>query len=210
MTQTILYSYRRCPYAMRARMALTYSGIPVEIREISLRDKPPSMLAISPKGTVPVLQRGQLVIDESYQIMQWALAQSDSDQWFKKELEQSIHQWVATNDGPFKKLLDQYKYPDRFPQENIENTLKSALELQLQPLEHQLSQSPFIFGEKMSLADVAIFPFVRQFAMVDQARFDQLGLIALKRWLNGYLESRLYLSVMTKYPVWKDASTEKE
>ena len=208
MTQTILYSYRRCPYAMRARMALAYAGIDVEIREISLREKPSSMLAISPKGTVPVLQQGTLVIDESYLIMRWALSQADPDEWLKKGLEASIDQWVDRNDGPFKKLLDQYKYPDRFPETNLGDTLSKAVELQLNPLEIQLKQTPYIFGEKISLADVAIFPFIRQFMMVDSAKFDQLGFAAVKRWLNEHLESALFLKIMTKYPTWEDSGLE--
>lgn len=210
MTQTILYSYRRCPYAMRARMALAYAGIDVEIREISLREKPSSMLAISPKGTVPVLRQGTLVIDESYLIMRWALSQSDPDEWLKKELEASIDQWVARNDGPFKKLLDQYKYPDRFPETNLSDTLSKAIELQLNPLETQLKQTPYIFGEKISLADIAIFPFIRQFMMVDPAKFDQLDFVAVKRWLNEHLESALFLKIMTRYPTWEDSGLEKK
>ncbi len=203
-----LYSYRRCPYAMRARMALAYSGIAVEIREISLREKPASLLAISPKGTVPVLQNDGLVIEQSYDIMKWALKQSDPDCWLTAETEAVIDEWVAKNDGPFKKLLDQYKYPDRHPDISLEETLSQATASFLGPINEQLTKSTHLLGSKVSLADIAIFPFVRQFAMVDPDWIDQSGLDSLKQWLNQHLESPLFLSVMQKYPTWHDPTQE--
>jgi glutathione S-transferase len=206
--KTVLYSYRRCPYAMRARMALAYSGIAVEIREISLREKPASMLAISPKGTVPVLQSDGLVIEQSYDIMKWALRQSDPDQWLSKDTESLIDEWVAKNDGPFKKLLDQYKYPDRYPDVQLEETLSQAAALFLGPINEQLKTNRYLLGPKISLADVALFPFVRQFAMVDPDWIDQSGLNFLKQWLNEHIESPLFLSVMQKYPTWHDPTPE--
>ena len=205
---TVLYSYRRCPYAMRARMALAYSGIAVEIREISLREKPASMLAISPKGTVPVLQTDGLVIEQSYDIMKWALKQSDPDQWLSAETESVIDQWIEKNDGPFKKLLDQYKYPDRYPNISLEETLSQAVTSFLSPINEQLKKSTYLLGPKISLADIAIFPFVRQFSMVDPEWVDQSGLKFLKQWLNEHLESSLFLSVMQKYPTWQDSTSE--
>ena len=205
---TVLYSYRRCPYAMRARMALAYSGIAVEIREISLREKPASMLAISPKGTVPVLQTDGLVIEQSYDIMKWALKQSDPDQWLSAETESVIDQWIEKNDGPFKKLLDQYKYPDRYPNISLEETLSQAVTSFLSPINEQLKKSTYLLGPKISLADIAIFPFVRQFSMVDPEWVDQSGLKFLKQWLNEHLESSLFLSVMQKYPTWYDPTPE--
>lgn len=205
---TVLYSYRRCPYAMRARMALAYSGIAVEIREISLREKPASMLAISPKGTVPVLQTDGLVIEQSYDIMKWALKQSDPDQWLSAETESVIDQWIEKNDGPFKKLLDQYKYPDRYPNISLEETLSQAVTSFLSPINEQLKKSTYLLGPKISLADIAIFPFVRQFSMVDPEWVDQSGLKFLKQWLNEHLESSLFLSVMQKYPTWQDPTSE--
>ena len=208
MSSNILYSYRRCPYAMRARMALAYSGIGVEIREISLREKPTSLLAISPKGTVPVLQSDGLVIEQSYDIMKWALKQSDPDQLLSAQTESIIDQWVEKNDGPFKKLLDQYKYPDRYPDISLEETLSQARSLFLGPINEQLKTSPYLLGPRISLADIAIFPFVRQFAMVDQEWMDQAGLVFLKQWLNERLESPLFLSVMQKYPTWHDPTPE--
>jgi glutathione S-transferase len=204
----VLYSYRRCPYAMRARMALAYAGIAVEIREISLREKPASMLAISPKGTVPVLQSDGLVIEQSYDIMKWALRQSDPDQWLSKDTESLIDEWVTKNDGPFKKLLDQYKYPDRYPDVQLEETLSQAVALFLGPINEQLKTNRYLLGPKISLADVALFPFVRQFAMVDPDWIDQSGLNFLKQWLNEHIESPLFLSVMQKYPTWHDPTPE--
>ncbi|MEY3523360.1 MAG: hypothetical protein RIT33_777 [Pseudomonadota bacterium] len=203
-----LYSYRRCPYAMRARMALAYSGIAVEIREISLREKPASLLAISPKGTVPVLQNDGLVIEQSYDIMKWALKQSDPDCWLTAETEAVIDAWVAKNDGPFKKLLDQYKYPDRYPDISLEETLSQATASFLGPINEQLTKGTYLLGSKVSLADIAIFPFVRQFAMVNPDWIDQSGLDSLKQWLNQHLESPLFLSVMQKYPTWHDPTQE--
>jgi glutathione S-transferase len=204
----VLYSYRRCPYAMRARMALAYAGIAVEIREISLREKPASMLAISPKGTVPVLQSDGLVIEQSYDIMKWALRQSDPDQWLSKDTESLIDEWVTKNDGPFKKLLDQYKYPDRYPDVQLEETLSQAVALFLGPINEQLKTNRYLLGPKISLADIALFPFVRQFAMVDPDWIDQSGLNFLKQWLNEHIESPLFLSVMQKYPTWHDPTPE--
>lgn len=203
----VLYSYRRCPYAMRARMALSYAGISVEIREISLRNKPLAMLKISPKGTVPVLQVGKLVIDQSLEIMQWALSQADKDAWLAN-LDNSLG-LIAVNDGPFKQLLDQYKYPDRFPHVELKDTLNQAMDIFLWPLEKRLEGARYVLGDQKSLADVAIFPFIRQFAMVDSVWFEKSPLEHLKKWLNEQIESDLFLSVMHKYPTWHDPSLEK-
>jgi glutathione S-transferase len=189
-------------------MALAYSGITVEIREISLREKPASMLAISPKGTVPVLHSEGLVIEQSYDIMKWALRQSDPDQWLSTETESLIDEWVAKNDGPFKKLLDQYKYPDRYPTIALEETLSQAVVFFLGPINEQLKTNRYLLGSKISLADIALFPFVRQFAMVDPDWIDQSGLNFLKQWLNEHIESPLFLSVMQKYPTWHDPTPE--
>jgi glutathione S-transferase len=193
---------------MRARMALAYAGIAVEIREISLREKPTSLLAISPKGTVPVLQSDGLVIEQSYDIMKWALRQSDPDQWLSVQTESVIDEWVEKNDGPFKKLLDQYKYPDRYPDISLEETLSQAMALFLGPINQQLKANPYLLGPKLSLADIALFPFVRQFAMVDPDWLDQSGLLFLKQWLNERLESPLFIGVMQKNPTWQDPAPE--
>lgn len=209
VNKPILYSYRRCPYAMRARMALAYAGIPVEIREISLKEKPSSMLAISPKATVPVLQHGNLVLEQSLDIMKWALSQHDPDGWLTDENNVGATALIDANDGAFKKILDQYKYPARFSEVNPEDVLAKALNQHLRPLNDQLKKSQYLLGAKLSMADIAIFPFIRQFHMVDEALFSLYQLEALKKWLNDHIESDLFLSVMQKHPVWQDAPLEK-
>lgn len=199
----ILYSYRRCPYAMRARMALKYSGIDVEHREIELRSKPQSMLLASPKGTVPVLCIGDRVLDQSVDIMRWAIDQSDPAGWGNVD-DAMAQAWIEKNDGPFKVLLDQYKYPNRFPELDQASVLKEALQIMLLPMEQSLQATQYLMGDKMTWVDVAIFPFIRQFSMVDLKRFDDLLIPAVKKWLAQHLESELFHSVMHKYPVWRD------
>ena len=201
----ILYSYRRCPYAMRARMALKYAGIQVEHREIALRSKPHSMLIASPKGTVPVLCVDGLVLDQSLDIMRWALEKSDPDGWGEVDIELS-QTWIEKNDGPFKALLDRYKYPNRFPDLNQEDVLNSAIELMLKPMECALQSSKYLMGNKKSLVDIAIFPFIRQFAGVNPQCFEGLPFVSVKTWLNQHLESDLFNSVMVKHPTWMDVS----
>lgn len=199
----ILYSYRRCPYAMRARMALRYAGIDIEHREIELRNKPQSMLRLSPKGTVPVLCAGKLVLDQSIDIMRWAIERSDPDQW--SNVDEALAQvWIEKNDGPFKILLDQYKYPNRFPELEQATVLNEALKLMLLPIEKSLQAHPYLFGNKMTWVDVAIFPFIRQFSMVDSKQFEQFPLPRTKEWLDQHLQSELFNSVMQKHPVWID------
>ena len=186
---------------MRARMALRYAGIEVQIREISLRDKPASMLQVSPKGTVPVLLLGNRILEQSIDIMHWALEQRDPDAWLS--VDQSLaNTWIAKNDGPFKKLLDQYKYPHRFPELVATQILDNAIEVMLQPMESALESHPYLMGEKLSWVDIAIFPFIRQFSMVNPEQFNELPLPKLKNWLINLLESKLFQSVMEKYPTW--------
>ena len=203
MALPILYSYRRCPYAMRARMALRYAGINVDIREIALKDKPAHMLQVSPKGTVPVLvlADGQ-VIDQSLEIMVWALQQRDTDGWLAADAEQT-QQLIAENDGAFKQHLDRYKYAIRFPEQSAED-YRNAGEQFLAKLELRLQQSDFLFGDVVSLADIAIFPFIRQFAAVDQGWFESTGYIQLKSWLQRLVTSALFERVMAKQPIHTD------
>lgn len=199
----ILYSYRRCPYAMRARMALQYAGIEVEHREIELRKKPQSMLQVSPKGTVPVLCVDELVLDQSIDIMKWAIGISDPEGW--GDVDDAIaDSWVQKNDGPFKVLLDQYKYPNRFPELDQEVVLNEALQSLLIPIEQSLQGSLYLLGNKLTWVDIALFPFVRQFSMVDLKRFEALPLPQTRRWLTERLESELFAAVMHKHPVWSD------
>lgn len=201
----VLYSYRRCPYAMRARMALKYSQIELEHREIELRNKPKSMLLASPKGTVPVLCLDDLVLDQSIDIMRWALKQSDPAGWLRVE-PHLAQQWVDKNDGPFKVLLDQYKYPNRFPHLKQGESLASAYSLMLEPIEAALQACSYLMGNTLSWVDVAIFPFIRQFSMVDLQSFEDLPIPKTRIWLNQLLGTELFLSVMQKHPIWVDES----
>ena len=184
-------------------MALKYADINVEHREIELRNKPQSMLHVSPKGTVPVLCAGELILEQSLDIIHWALNQADPDGWRLADTT-TAHTWINKNDGPFKKLLDQYKYPERHPETNHEEILAGAMELMLIPMETALQSSQYLLGKNLSWVDIAIFPFIRQFAMADIQQFNDLPLPALKKWLNHHLESELFLSVMHKYPAWTD------
>lgn len=207
MQRPILYSYRRCPYAMRARMALRYANIDVEIREISLKEKPAHMLAVSPKGTVPVLVLASgRVIDQSLDIMNWAIDQFDVNEWNIQapEWQELTADLIATNDGAFKQALDKYKYAIRFP-ENPPDVYRAQGEEFLQRLETLLQENTYLCRNTISKADVAIFPFVRQFSMVDEAWFERADYPALKAWLNDLLNSQLFLDVMKKYPVWQGA-----
>ena len=203
MLTVVLYSYRRCPYAMRARMALWCAEIAVEVREISLRDKPPEMLAISPKGTVPVLHcaEGQ-VIEQSLEIMRWALQQNDPLGWLRweEDSEAFVRQesLIACNDTTFKHWLDRYKYAERYPEFDQAYYRQQALSCQLEVMEQRLSQSAFLGGEKADLSDVALFPFVRQFAAVDANWFDSSPYPATRQWLRGWVESELFKKIMAK------------
>jgi len=184
-------------------MTLKYASIQYEHREIEFRNKPHSMLLVSPKGTVPVLCVDGLVLDQSVDIMRWALERADPDNW--RGVDESTTQlWINRNDGPFKTLLDQYKYPNRFPDLNQDAVLNSAIELMLDPMDKMLRSSTYLLGNKISWVDVAIFPFVRQFAAVNPQRFESLPFISLKQWLNQHLESDLFNSVMDKHPTWSD------
>ncbi len=182
-------------------MALKYADIQVEHREITLRDKPKSMLLASPKGTVPVLCMGDQVLDQSLDIMRWALTQSDPNGW--SDTDPSIAQdWIEKNDGLFKRLLDQYKYPNRHPELNPEEVLNTAMEFMLKPMEQSLNATQYLLGNHISWVDIAIFPFIRQFSMVNPDQFTELPLPATKKWLANHLESELFKSVMEKHPTW--------
>lgn len=201
MALPILYSYRRCPYAMRARLALQYAGIKVEVREISLRDKPSHMLAISPKATVPVLWLpDDKVIDESLDIIYWALSQNDEDGWLKVDLN-ATKQLIQENDTRFKSALDAYKYPERYP-EKTQAAHRVNGELFLQALEILLEKNAGLFGRLPTLADIAIFPFVRQFKGVDSNWFNAAPYPKLNKWLMTLIESDLFVSIMQKHPTY--------
>lgn len=193
----ILYSFRRCPYAMRARMALAVSGTRYEVREISLREKPAAMLAASAKGTVPVLVLPQgEVVDQSLAIMRWALGKCDPEGW----LERDDPSLISANDGSFKHDLDRYKYPDRYQVDALTHR-EHALTF-LRDLDERLSMSLFLGGPVRGVTDAAIVPFVRQFAAVDPDWFAAQRLPRLRRWLQAILGSGLFQSIMVRVPLW--------
>ena len=194
----ILYSFRRCPYAMRARLALTVSGSQVVLREVVLRDKPQAFLAVSPSATVPCLQTADAVIDESLDIMRWALARSDPDGWLA--MPDAGWDWIAQADGPFKHALDRTKYATRYPDEDPQAHRAAAHDF-LAQLDAQIDG--WIFG-RISLADMAILPFVRQFAFIDKPLFDAQPWPDLHSWLDRFLNSAEFADVMVKYPAWSE------
>lgn len=198
MHQAILYSFRRCPYAMRARMAIVSSGMQVILREVQLRDKPQSLRDISPKATVPVLlSADNEVIEESLDIMLWALRQSDPDAWLKD----INYLLIRNNDGPFKQWLDKYKYADRYP-EQTQQFYRQQGEQTLLMLEHALADSDFLSGDTITLTDIAIFPFIRQFVSVETNWFKQAPYPKTRRWLDYLLASELFQTTMHKYQPW--------
>jgi glutathione S-transferase len=203
-TPYILYSFRRCPYAMRARMALMLNKITVEIREIELKHKPISMLNHSPKGTVPVLIiNSDIVVDESRDIMDFAIKQSHQPT-FSPPCKQQLT-LIEANDTTFKAHLDKYKYFDRFPQFSQQDYRQQGEEF-LQKLEKRLVENQYLFDHKLSYADIAIFPFVRQFAHVDKLWFEQAHYPNIQRWLNDFLTSHTFITVMKKLPAWQDGA----
>jgi len=222
----VLYSFRRCPYAIRARMALHYAGIELEHREILLKDKPPAMLSASAKGTVPVLVLDHAVIDESIDVMHWALAQHDPHGWLAQSLQ---HELIQENDSSFKYNLDRYKYFERYPEQSQQTYLSRCMVF-LEKLESSLVEANgvgarsvearsveekefavkstgdksrfFLLNPSVSVLDIAIFPFIRQLAFVDKIMFDGLELPKLHVWLDAFLNSPLFLSIMEKHPLW--------
>ncbi|SEN16520.1 Glutathione S-transferase [Pseudomonas sp. ok272] len=197
-----LYSFRRCPYAMRARMALRYSAVPVQIVEVSLKAKPADMLALSAKGTVPVLNADGQVIDESLQIIDWALAQNDPQDWRLKDdpAAQSLAAaLIEENDQVFKVHLNHYKYAERYPQFPMPH-YRAEGEVFLRRLDGLLQQQRYLLADHPSLADIALMPFIRQFAHVDRDWFGQTPYQHLQGWLDGMIESALFTQIMAKQP----------
>ncbi len=196
----LLYTYRRCPYAMRARMALLVAQQPFQAFEVILRDKPAALLALSPKGTVPVLQRPDgRVLDESWDIMAWALQRPGCEPWWDPAQSADNLDLLRRNDGDFKHHLDRYKYPERY-QENIsrEEHRAGSVAALLMPLEARLSLWPYLGGNTPCATDLALFPFVRQFAAVDAQWFDVQALPAVQRWLTQWIGSHLFETCMAK------------
>ncbi|MDM0013271.1 glutathione S-transferase [Variovorax sp. J22P168] len=201
----VLYSFRRCPYAMRARMALVASGSACELREVVLRDKPAELLAASPKGTVPVLvDVDGRVIEQSLEIMLWALRRHDPQGWLRPErgaLDDMLA-LIAECDGDFKRQLDGYKYPERQPGGDAA-VHRDRGALFLQRLDAMLSVSGCLHGDRPALADIAIAPFVRQFAQVDAAWFGLQPWTALQGWLAARIAAPEFERAMAKYPAWR-------
>ena len=195
----ILYSFRRCPYAMRARLAIYVSNIKVQLREILLRDKAPEFLLASAKGTVPVLVTQKEVIEESLDIMVWSLKQEDPEHWLNMPTEG--YNWISRNDGPFKKALDHTKYSTRFPDLDAKLERAKALEF-LTDLNLQIGSSKWMFGKNCSLADMALLPFIRQFSNIDSHWFYSQNLPNVQKWLNYFLETNHFLQIMKKYSIW--------
>ena len=204
LKRPILYSFRRCPYAMRARTALYISGQICELREVSLRNKPSEMTNLSTKGTVPVLQlEDGEVLDESLDIMFHFLIQNDPLNWLqsdKPEFEKALA-LITENDGEFKTNLDRYKYSSRYEEPNPLH-YRSEGENFLIVLNKMLKKSKYLFGSTPTLLDYAIFPFIRQFANTDRKWFDSLDYSYLQSWLEHFLASELYDRIMVKYPYW--------
>lgn len=199
----LLYSYRRCPYAMRARLAMLQANRRFQTFEIVMRDKPAALLALSPKGTVPVLHLPDgNVLEESLDIMRWAF-NADPEGWWSRAQSDENLALLRTNDGEFKRQLDRYKYPDRYPQETAprETARAQAVEALLLPLESRLLDQRYLGGTAPCATDLAIFPFVRQFAAVEPAWFANQPLPASQAWLAGWLGSHLFEVCMTKQPV---------
>lgn len=198
LTDPILYSFRRCPYAIRARLALAVSGTAVEHREVRLRDKPAEMLVASPKGTVPVLVLPDgAVIDESIDIMRWALGRNDPEDWLTGD-DAAL---IVTNDGPFKHHLDRYKYAERFAADDVDH--RAAGLAILEELEARLGERAYLGGERFGLADAAILPFVRQFAAVDREWFAAQYLSGVQAWLTTFVGSALFEGVMVVREAWR-------
>ena len=207
-TLPILYSFRRCPYAMRARLALAVSGQTCELREVVLKNKPRSLLQASPKGTVPVLALpGGQVLEQSLDIMLWALARHDPEGWLAPSQGdvQDMRALIAECDGPFKHALDRCKYPSRYPDADTGAERAQAVAW-LGTLDARLAAQPHLFGGHAALADMAIAPFVRQFAGIDADWWAAQPWPYLQAWLARWQAGVLLADVMHKLPAWVDGT----
>ena len=208
-TLPVLYSFRRCPYAMRARLALHASGVAFEHREVVLKHKPAHMLALSPKGTVPVVwlrsAAGDQALEQSLDIMLWALRENDPFGWLPntEAAMQEALALIAHNDGPFKRHLDRYKYPNRSGLDSGAND-RDAAALWLHTLDARLSAQAFLAGAHFGLADAAVAPFVRQYAHTDPTWFAAQAWAALAAWLAAFEASDLFSTTMNKEAPWRD------
>lgn len=196
----ILYSFRRCPWAMRARLALSYAGCAVQVVEVKMKEKPAELLALSPKGTVPVLDSGDGVLEESLDIMRWALEQHDPEDWRLLADPAAARQadaLIARNDSRFKAQVNLYKYAERYPEYSREHYRQQA-EAWLAELENLLADRAFLFANHPSLADAAVLPLMRQFAGVEPEWFAEAAYPRLRSWLQGWLDSALFNAIMAK------------
>ena len=198
----ILYSFRRCPYAIRARWALLSSNIDVELREIVLRDKPSEFLNVSNSGTVPCLQLKDKIIDESIDIMIWALRKNDPNGWL--DMPDEGYRLINEVEEKFKPNLDKTKYATRYPQNDSKESKKFAIEYLIN-LDKKI-KGEFFFGEQPKLADIAIFPFVRQFANIDINWFNEFGWQKLQNWLNAFVGSNMFDKSQKKFVKWRPAA----
>lgn len=194
---------------MRARLAVKASGVSVVLREVVLRDKPAELIAVSPKATVPVLQLPDgRVLEQSLEIMRWALALNDPQGWQRDDEQAEVQALIDLNDGPFKQSLDRYKYASRHPEKTAGAWRDQGIDQLLSPLETRLTRHRFLLRETPSLADMALLPFVRQFAGVDEAWFDTAALPRLREWKQRLIATPLFESVMHKYPAWQPGVAE--
>jgi glutathione S-transferase len=211
MSVPILYSLQHCPFAMRARMALLMAKQEVLLRAVVTKDKPREMLKISPKGTVPILILGDgTIIDESLNIMTWALKQNDpKDLLFQNqpEIYPKMLSLISVCDNEFRISLSAYKYGSRYHQPN-EVELRRACELFIKQTEVLLQNNDYIFGNKLSLADLAILPNIRQFVNVDKKWFRHANYPCLTKWLENLMQSPLFTKAMRKYPLWNENHEE--
>jgi len=202
----VLYSFRRCPYAMRARLALAISGQACELREVALKSKPPELLAASPKASVPVLVLpGGEIIDQSLDIMRWTLGQSDPGQWLPQAPQAAqVLALIEDCEQTFKHHLDRYKYPGRYAGADA-LAHRSSAAAWLAGLERQLQTTGWLFGPSASLADMAIAPFVRQFAQTDPGWFAAQAWPQLCAWLAAFEASAEFAAIMAKHPLWLES-----
>ncbi len=204
MRVPVLYSFRRCPYCMRAHMALKQSGIEVELREVKLSEMPAEVLAITPDATVPVLVLTDgSVYTESWDIVKWSLLQNDPEQWSGSTNDYLLdaEMLIETNDFSFKNDLDHYKYADRFPEHGEEHYRKACEEFILE-LEDMLTENRYLLADQLSLADIGVFPFVRQFSMVNKDWFDNAPYPYVQNWLDTLINTELFQHVFKKRKIW--------
>ncbi|WP_077285035.1 glutathione S-transferase [Cognaticolwellia aestuarii] len=224
MALPTLYSLRNCPYAMRARLAIFKSAQPVALRDVVLTNKPPEMVLASAKATVPVLVLNGIaqnsdeseaevavnVIDESLDIMLWSLKKSDPHDLLHSDSPETLSAMLALIsdfDVEFKQRIEAYKCAKRYHEDNLVDC-RIACEAYIKQLEARLTQHEFLFSAKESLADIALLPFIRQFARIERQWYLQSPYPNLKRWLNNYLQSSMFTKVMAKHPLWLDSGEE--